>query len=342
MIHNSIIPGDGGAVLTNPPTWKKGNLPTTFDVSFSLAYGAGKFVALNYGSNKAAYSTDGINWIEVTLPVSATWCSVCYGGGKFVGMSRNGTKTIIIYSTDGITWTQATSDGNIFHKWVGICYGNGVFIAMSNIYDYGNDKTTSRYLYSTDGITWVDRDITVDSYTIKRSWGAAGYVGDKFIALSNDGSKEAVYSADGINWTKTTLPVNVQWNSVCYGAGKFVAVGIGTSRLYDSGNYYYPTQSAAYSTDGINWTEATLPVEAQWRMVCYGGGMFVAVAYYMDGTRKQASKSIAYSADGINWKLSKGTDDIRRESVFFGGGKFVVCTENAGNEYLEPTYKELA
>ncbi len=342
MIHNSIVPGDGGAVLTTPPMWKKGNLPTTFDVLSSLVYGAGKFVALNYGSNKAAYSTDGINWIEVTLPVSATWCSVCYGGGKFVGISRTAYSTTIIYSTDGITWTQATANTNAFYTWTGVCYGNGVFISMSNVYDYGKDKTTSKYLYSTDGITWIDRDITVGSSTIKRNWGAVGYGGGKFVALSNDGSKEAVYSTDGINWTKTTLPVNVQWQAIYYGAGKFVAVGYGTSKLIDKGNGYYPTEIAAYSADGINWTQTTLPVSAEWRAICYGAGMFVAVAYYMVGTDKQASKSIAYSTDGINWKLAKGTDDIRRESVFFGGGKFVVCTENAGNEYIEPTYKELA
>ena len=57
---------------------------------------------------------------------------------------------------------------------------------------------------------------------------------------------------------------------------------------------------------------------------------------YLDSLKK------VVVVDGITWKLVNGTGNIRRESVFFGGGKFVVCTENAGNEYLEPTYKELA
>ncbi len=33
------------------------------------------------------------------------------------------------------------------------------------------------------------------------------------------------YSTDGINWTKTTISDEVWWYSVCYGAGKCVAVG---------------------------------------------------------------------------------------------------------------------
>jgi hypothetical protein len=39
----------------------------------------GKFVAVDRGSNKAAYSTDGINWTETTLPSSARWVGVTYG-----------------------------------------------------------------------------------------------------------------------------------------------------------------------------------------------------------------------------------------------------------------------
>jgi hypothetical protein len=39
----------------------------------------GKFVAISY-TDKAAYSSDGINWTAATLPGSATWYSVTYGG----------------------------------------------------------------------------------------------------------------------------------------------------------------------------------------------------------------------------------------------------------------------
>jgi hypothetical protein len=53
------------------------------------------------------------------------------------------------------------------------------------------------------------------------------------------------------------LPSSASWRSVTYGNGKFVAVAYKTA--------------AAYSADGINWTEATIPSSADWRSVCFGG-----------------------------------------------------------------------
>ena len=47
-------------------------------------------------------------------------------------------------------------------------------------------------------------------------------------------------------WIQTTMPSYESWFSVCYGNSKFVAVASGNN-------------VAAYSTDGINWTQAMLP-----------------------------------------------------------------------------------
>ena len=67
------------------------------------------------------------------------------------------------------------------------------------------------------------------------------------------------------SWNQSTLPATANWNSVCYGNGKFVAVANNSN-------------IAAYSTDGINWTQSTLPVNKSWYPVCYCNGKFVAVA----------------------------------------------------------------
>jgi hypothetical protein len=46
-----------------------------------VTYGNGKFVVITYGSNTAAYSTDGINWTAspTGLLSSADWRGVTYG-----------------------------------------------------------------------------------------------------------------------------------------------------------------------------------------------------------------------------------------------------------------------
>jgi hypothetical protein len=49
-----------------------------------VCYGNDKFVVINgdlsTGSDKAAYSTDGIKWVETKMPGVAKWYSVCYSG----------------------------------------------------------------------------------------------------------------------------------------------------------------------------------------------------------------------------------------------------------------------
>jgi hypothetical protein len=44
----------------------------------NITYGNGKFIAII--KSFAVYSTDSINWTEKTLPSSANWSSIAYGG----------------------------------------------------------------------------------------------------------------------------------------------------------------------------------------------------------------------------------------------------------------------
>ena len=44
-----------------------------FNRWYSVTYGNGKFVAVSDGSDTAAYSTDGITWIQSTLPICSLW-----------------------------------------------------------------------------------------------------------------------------------------------------------------------------------------------------------------------------------------------------------------------------
>jgi hypothetical protein len=71
------------------------------------------------------------------------------------------------------------------------------------------------------------------------------------------------------------------------------------------------------SPDGVNWTLRTVPVENNWVSVCYGNGLFVAVANAGDNRR------IMTSSNGINWSaVTIGT--IPFESVIYGNGTFIA------------------
>ena len=106
------------------------------------------------------------------------------------------------------------------------------------------------------------------------------------------------------------MPTKAMWSSVTYGDGKFVAVTSGST-------------AAAYSTDGISWTDTTLPSKNGWISVTYGDGKFVAVAY--------DSTAAAYSTDGINWTDTTLPSKNGWISVTYGDGKFVAVPDWSTN-----------
>lgn len=151
-----------------------------------------------------------------------------------------------------------------------------------------------------DTLNWLASTLPSNS-----TWKAIAYGNGVFVAIANDSNKTA-YSTDGENWTETTnLPSESSWYSITYGNGKFVAVAYGTV--------------AAYSSDGITWTAATLPSSRNWCSVAYGNGMFVAIA--------GSSNIAAYSTDGINWHTSDITVGVSWQAVAYGDGMFVAIED---------------
>src|SRR5699024_8794173 len=92
-----------------------------------------------------------------------------------------------------------------------------------------------------------------------------------------------VYSENGVDWQAAAAP-DAPWSAVCWGAGRFAAV---------SGVQGSASQAAAFSKDGRVWVSALLPRAAQWLTVAYGGEGFAALG--ADGGQG------ARSADGEVW-----------------------------------------
>ena len=130
------------------------------------------------------------------------------------------------------------------------------------------------------------------------------------------------YSTDGITWTSISQSIlKDAILSVCYGNRKFIAGEGGPGYM-------------AYSTDGITWTKVPQSIfmddVQSVRSICYADGKFVAVG---------SNTTIAYSTDGINWITvleSSGSGYPFRghiHSVCYGNGKFI-----AGGDYSAMGY----
>lgn len=270
--------------------WKQNTLPANTDWK-SVTYGNGKYVAVEFYSDKGAYSTEGITWTEMSMPAVGSWI-VTYGDDKFVAVSSGDTNGA--YSTNGINWTQMNMP--VSRSWNGLTYGNGKFVAVAASSDKG--------AYSTDGVTWTEM-----SMPASRDWASVTYGDGKFVAVVVD-SLYGAYSTDGITWTEMSMPTSGIWRRVTYGNGKFVAVASGNTK-------------GAYSTDGINWTEMSMPTSRSWIGITYGDGKFVAVAYNSDKG--------AYSIDGITWTETTLPASIRWNDVTYGDGKFVAVAQSSAN-----------
>ena len=328
------------AYSTDGINWTESTISDTSRDWGPVCYGNDKFVAVAYHSNYFAYSTDGITWTEGIGNDINSWNSIYYGNEMFVAV---GGGTYFAYSTDGINWTEGTISSTS-RSWQSVCYGNGKFVAVawtnnSNYFAYAPDSLLPMQI-DRIGIQYKIQELSEFDDTM------TGTIPQlDCIIKTTDGkiykttyNKNSTYlKADGTTYTTTdskeplgaTMMEKIvpqtdkitegnlsdrDWYFVCYGNDKFVAVAVNSNTF-------------AYSTDGINWTEGTISSTSRsWCSVCYGNDKFVAIS--------NSSNYFAYSMDGITWTEGTISDTSRYwYSVCYGNGKFVTVGENLDNDY---------
>lgn len=175
----AVAEGPYAAYSENGINWTSTTLPTNQDVRKILAYGNGKFFAIEREINGKAYcSTDAITWTTVNIIPSdkletfrTRWVAFTYGGGKFVALGTSGK---FAWSTDGISWTLAESpvlDIDDIFTFQNITYGNGKFIAVGG-------QLTNKAAYSEDGTQWIIVDLPSTG-----EWTSVSYGDGKFVSV---------------------------------------------------------------------------------------------------------------------------------------------------------------
>lgn len=104
------------------------------------------------------------------------------------------------------------------------------------------------------------------------------------------------------------------FRGIVYANGKFTVIC--TGKIWD-GTTTSSTANIYNSTDGINWTTATLPDYGDWNCLTYGNGLYIAFDY---GTTRYIT-----STDGINWTLRNiSFHEINSTGIAYGNGMFIV------------------
>jgi len=125
------------------------------------------------------------------------------------------------------------------------------------------------------------------------------------------------YSSDGNTWTVANTPISGLWNDIAYGNGKFIAIGELNSR-------------AVQSSDGITWTELTIPNIGANRQKIFTDGAGKWVVASTDNT-------FAYSTNnGTSWSTAtlspRITDGVFGNGYFYArSGDFIKRTQDFTN-----------
>ncbi len=159
--------------------------------------------------------------------------------GRKSGLTLDG---LTLDSFDGINWVPSPGGLPSSDDWSSVAYGNGTFVAVAS--------GSSSAAYSTDGAHWA-----ASTMSSSAGWDGVSYGSTNFVAVSSKPVSHGAWSTNGVDWTESGMTGD--YTSVTYGSGKFVAVSP-------------PGSNVVYSTDGIHWSNSTLPFSANWSCITIG------------------------------------------------------------------------
>lgn len=284
-----------------------------------FAWGKDKFVATGtiQGENVLFYSHDGISW-QLTDAPSREYTNIIHDGTRFIATYTSNSSTRGSYSTDGISWhdfenftkiPQATSKT--------LCYGNGRYVLAT---EYQSTTVPYRVYYSTDGETWTEGQTSSPGYD------SIIYGNGVFVGVNRPDHID--YSTDGENWSASTFPVSsINFTDMAYENGKFVIIP--DSSLDENTK----TRAGYVSTDGITWTEMTMPDgkskwnNGGWLSIIGGNGVFVAITELYATT----------STDGEHWTYPQRIWS-NNLTIAYGGGVFITETQMGVSSYSDAIY----
>ena len=149
----------------------------------AMASNKSKFCILS-STTISAISSDGIDWTQGTLSVSAAWTSMICTGSLFCAVSNS----LSAVSVDGLSWIIGTMP--LHSNWKTVSWGGLVFCTTN--------PDTAHMLISYNGVDWEQRFMPFPA-----NWSGISWNTSNLCAIS---PTIAATSPDGITWTKQFIP----------------------------------------------------------------------------------------------------------------------------------------
>ncbi|MGB8197221.1 MAG: hypothetical protein WCF25_09480 [Acidimicrobiales bacterium] len=237
-------------------------------------------------------SPAGAVWNLSTAPTpTGSWYAVDYADGHWIAL---GDSSDVAVSPDGATWNEDPVPAGSWHS---VAFGNGRFVALSSVAANPEEMT------STNGTTWTSAPGPAGP------WTALAFGAGRFVAVSSSGQIDT--STNAMQWTRVWSHSNLDFTSVAYGGGHFVATDAALGAV-------------GISTTGLQWSRL-FPARntvTDWGAVVYGDGEFIALGGSSAGY-------FATSVYGYVWTIHQFSSVEAIDSATFGCGSFVVTGESA-------------
>lgn len=276
------------------------------------AFGNGQFLLISGNANIYYTSPAGVSdWTERTTPLNVAWRGVAFGGGTFVIAGAAGA---VCTSTtgDADSWTtrslsEPTKDCTGLRRLAG-----KFLIGRSPTLGATPGESYSHLDVSADGATWTPKTfalygdggtpIAISDIAFKP--GITPGSGTWVLASENVAEKLIVANEDFTQASVVTVPGMGLDQRVTYGEGRFVLTADGASGQVWS------------STDGTNWTQASLPLTTPGLPGLFHDGETFVVAGSTIDSSSPARPAILHSVDGLTWNRAADIPGSSRNLQF--------------------------
>ncbi|MBW4030486.1 MAG: fibronectin type III domain-containing protein [Acidobacteria bacterium] len=166
----------------------------------SVAYGNGRFVAVDAADGDALISLDGVHWSFYPITTASTpWFAVTYGNGVFSAFSPHG---LAATSTLGYTWV--THPDSTVQQMNAAAFGCNTFVATGQAQGGVNNVITSHL-----GSSWSATPVPADA---SANWTALAYGNGDFVAVNTAGTIATMRVPGYCGATVATPPRDVSGN----------------------------------------------------------------------------------------------------------------------------------
>ena len=231
-----------------------------------------------------------------------------------------------------LTWAQVCDSAgwSARQNHTSVVFGNKIWVIGGYDGSYRNDVW-----YSIDGVNWTQATANA-AWTARSGHTSLIFDNKIWVIGGSDGSilkNDVWYSSDGINWTQATA--NAGWSarrghtSIVFDNKIWVIGGV----TLDNPPTRY--NDVWYSSDGINWTQAT--ANAGWSARGYHTSIVTNnVMWVMGGEEAgwHAKNDVWYSINGVNWiqaTANAGWSARRSHSSFVFNDKMWVIGGYSGD-----------